>query len=110
MNALAPAATGAGQIGQLAPQLVTAIEAENVDEIVQLSLQVVGVVKTLVPALETIGTELGNISGSLPGMTAADVDAFAAQLPIRLLDVTIAGYLADYYPIVLKVLRTPRDH
>ena len=104
VNALAPAATGASQIGQLAPQLVTAIEAEDVDQIVQLSLQVVGVVKTLVPALETIGTELGNISGSLPGMNAADVDAFASQLAVRLLDVTIAGYLADYYPIVLKVL------
>ncbi|MFL5897127.1 MAG: DUF6603 domain-containing protein [Solirubrobacterales bacterium] len=104
VGALERTGTAIGQLEPLVEQLVGAIEAEDVGQIVQLSTQIVGIVANVLPALDTIATELDNLSGSLPGMSPADVEAFAANLAVHLLDFSIAGYLQDYHPILLQVL------
>jgi hypothetical protein len=98
--------TGAaiGQLEPLVEELVAAIEAEEVARIVELSTRIVGVVTNVVPAIETIASELQSLSGSLPGMDPAAVEAFAADLAVRLLDFSIAGYLEDYHPVLLQAL------
>jgi hypothetical protein len=104
VGALEQTGTAIGQLEPLVEQLVSAIEAEDVARIVEVSTQVIGVVAAVVPAIETIATELENLSGSLPGMDPAKVEAFAAELAVRILDFSIAGYLQDYHPVLLQVL------
>ncbi|MGN6274767.1 MAG: DUF6603 domain-containing protein [Solirubrobacterales bacterium] len=104
VSALEQTGTAIGQLEPLVEQLVSAIEAEDVERIVAVSTQVVGVVAAVVPALETIATELNSLAGSLPGMEPAAVEAFAADLAVRLLDFSISGYLQDYHPVLLQVL------
>jgi hypothetical protein len=104
IGALERTGTTIGQLEPLGEQLISAIEAEDVAQIVSLSTQVLGVVGALLPAIDTIATELHNLSGSLPGMSPADVEAFAANLAVHLLDFSIAGYLHDYHPTLLQFL------
>jgi hypothetical protein len=103
-DALSSAAAGVEQLTPLAAQLAAAIEAEDAGRIVQLAVQIIGIFTTLVPAIETIATELANVAGSLPGVDPNDVTDFAADLAVRLLDYSVTGYLRDYRPILLQIL------
>jgi len=60
---------------------------------------------TLVPALSAIATQLEAIGGgALPGISQADLAAFAADLPGKLLDHLVVGYLEGFHPILLRFL------
>lgn len=104
VGALERTGTAAGQLGPLVEGLVSAIEAEDVGRIVEISVQIVGIVAALLPAIDTIATELDGLAASLPGVSPAEVEAFAADLTVRLLDFSVAGYLHDYHPILLQLL------
>jgi hypothetical protein len=104
VGALEQAGTAIGQMGPLVEHLVSAIEDEDVGRIVEASAQIIGVVAAVVPAIETIATELDNLAGSLPEVSQAEVEAFAAELAVRILDFSVTGYLHDYHPVLLQVL------
>ena len=86
INELTKTATEAGRLPECVTKLITAIDNEQFDEIASKGITLFGTVRTLVEGFDTISDELKNISGSLPGVSAADVNAFANELPWNLLD------------------------
>ncbi len=104
VQSLTVAASSAARLGPLSTQLSTAIENDDVPGLLSASTQFVDVIRALLPALDNIGTQLQSLSGSLPGLNAAEVNAFAADLPGRLFDYVIVTYLEGYHPTLLGFL------
>jgi hypothetical protein len=95
VNAINAGATAAGALPNTLTQLSTAIDSDNEVGILQAGAQLVQEIGAVINALEQIGTELGNISGSLPGMNAAEVAAFAQNLGSNLLSYVLISYLEN---------------
>ncbi len=104
VTSLTTAGTAVANLAPLVAQLTTAIENDDDAAIVSTAAKVLDALRTLLPALDTIGTELQGLSGSLPGMNPADVNAFAAQIPGRLIDYITVYYLEGYFPVLLRAL------
>ena len=104
VGALGTAASAVAGLGPLAVRLVSAVEAEDVPDMVKAAVDIAGIVRRLVPAFETIGNQLQGLSGSFPGMDPGDVTAFAGELAGRLLESTLVEYLEGYHPVVLQIL------
>src|SRR5712692_3873541 len=103
MNAVNAAATAAGGLAGLLTRLDTDIAGENEAAIVQDGLQLVSKIGQTVTALETIGTELKSIAGSLSGMNAAEVTTFADNLATALLGYLLVSYLDQVLPTVTGI-------
>jgi hypothetical protein len=103
MNAINAAATAAGGLAGLLTQLETDIAGENEAAMVQDGLQLVSKIRQTVTALESIGTELKSIAGSLAGMDAAEVTAFAENLASALLGYLLVFYLDQVLPTVTGI-------
>jgi hypothetical protein len=103
-NALATATGEAAQLPPLIVQLETAIAAEDVGGAVDKGLELLTSIQTLITSFETVATELDAVKTSLAGVTAADVEAFAAELATRLLDFLLVRYLEGRRPLLLGVL------
>jgi len=103
VNALNAASTAAGTLPGLITQLSADIEADDQAAILQHGIQLVEQIATVIVALEQIGTALGNISGTLPGMNAAEVATFAHALPSRLLGYLLISYLETTQPGVVGI-------
>ncbi len=88
----------------LIEQLATAVAAEDPIQIVEMAGKLVEAIAASIAALDTIGVELGNLGGVLPGVSASDLGAFAAQLSEGLLDYLVVTYLDGYYPRLKAVL------
>jgi hypothetical protein len=104
VDSLSTSAAGAARLAELVPDLVAAIEAEDEAEVVRLAVQIVDVLRTLIPALTNVASELQSLAGTLPGIPAADVNAFAADLPQKLLQYILVSYLESFHPILLRFL------
>ena len=98
MNAVNSGATAAGALPNLLTQLATDITNGDEGAIVTDGVQLVQKIGTIVSALESIGTELGNVAAGLPGMNAAEVESFAGKLATNLLSYLLISYLEDVAP------------
>lgn len=105
LSALSDSASTAGQLPALVTQLVTAIENEDAGTIVSTSVSLIENVARLVTSLEALGTALNAAASSLAGMTAADVEALAAELATRLAEYCLLVYLEAYWPRVASFVR-----
>jgi hypothetical protein len=92
LTALNAGAGAAGALPGTLTQLSTAIDTDDENGIITAGGLLVGEIGTLIAALEQIGTELHNVSGSL-GMNQAEVDTFARDLPGNLLSYLLISYL-----------------
>ncbi len=104
LGALATAAADIAALAPLIPQLITAIDGGDDATMLKITGQIIDVVRSLLPALDTITTELQNLAGALPGMNPADVTAFAGQLAESLVGYVVVNYLEGYHPILLQIL------
>ena len=104
-NAISQGVTAVTGLPPLIQQLVTAIENEDFSNLAQLLGQLVDAIKAVIAAIDAVAVELNNLANALPGLTPADITAFAAQLTERLIDYLIVSYLEGYYPILLALLR-----
>ena len=95
VNALSVGGNAAGDLPNAITQLSTAIDNGDEGGILQAGAQLIQDIGAIVVALEQIGTELNNISGTLPGMSGAEVSAFAQNLPSNLLGYLLISYLEN---------------
>ncbi len=102
INALNAAATAAGKLPATITQLSADIDSDNEAGILQDGIQLIEEIGVVIAALETVGSELNNISGSL-GMNAAEVSTFAQNLGSNLLSYLLIAYLENIQPGVVGV-------
>jgi hypothetical protein len=85
VGALNQAVTGAAALPDTVARLTTSIENDDEAGILVAGTQLVAQLVALASALDDIGTQLGALAGTIPGVPAADVTAFADELPGKLL-------------------------
>lgn len=103
VNALNAGAAAAGALPNSLTQLATDIEADNEDAILQDGIKLTQEIAAIITALVQVGNELKTISGSLPGMNAGEVTAFAENLAENLVGYLIVSYLESVQPGALGV-------
>ena len=99
--ALNTTATAAGGLSPLLTQLATAIQNDDAAGTIQAGAQLLQQIGALIDSFDQIGTQLTAISGTLPGMNAAEVNGFAASLATRFLGYMLVAYLEDTQPAVV---------
>jgi hypothetical protein len=92
MDAARSTAVAIEGLPQLTTDLIDAIDAENVADIVTKSLALIDVIRRVVQGFDTIATALKNAGGAT-GLPPGDVTAFANELPGRLLEYLVARNL-----------------
>lgn len=102
-NAFASAASAADVLGELVPELIAAVDAENVGETIAKAVQIVEQVRAIVEAIETIVTEVNAIN--VPGITPAELSAFIGDLAVRASELVLVEHLQGSYPLVATILR-----
>lgn len=103
VNQLHAGATAAGKLAPTITQLSTDIDNGNEAGILQDGIELVQEIAEVIAALDQLGTELSNISASLPGMNAAEVNTFAQNLSSRLLSYLLISYLENLQPGVVGI-------
>jgi hypothetical protein len=103
VNALNAGGAAAGALPATLTQLATAIDGDDESGIVSAGVQLITEIGAIITALEQIGTELHNISGGLPGLSAAEVNTFAQNLPSNLLSYLLISYLENLQPGVVGI-------
>jgi hypothetical protein len=103
VNALNAGTAAAGQLSATITQLTNDIDADNQAGILQDGIHLIQEIGAVITALGQIGTQLGNISGALPGMNAAEVNTFAQNLPSNSLGYLVISYLESIEPGVVGV-------
>jgi hypothetical protein len=103
VNALNAGGAAAGALPATLTQLATAIDSDNEAGILSAGTQLITEIGAIITALEQIGTELHNISGGLPGLSAAEVNTFAQNLPSNLLSYLLISYLENLQPGVVGI-------
>ncbi len=98
MNSVNAGAAAAGLLPNLLNQLATDIGNDNETGILQEGTQLIQQISNVVSALEQIGTQLGNIAGSLPGMNPGEVGTFAQKLSANLASYLLISYLQNLQP------------
>lgn len=93
INALQTAVTNTSQFPVLIADLIKAIKDEDVSAIISKGKELLNVVKSLVENIEEIAEELKNLGGTLPGISAAQLNAFATDLPKKIIDYLIVKTL-----------------
>ena len=93
VNALNAGTTAASALPNTITQLSTAIDNDNQNGILQAGTKLIQEIGATISALGKVGTELSNISGSLPGMNAGEVATFAQNLPSNLLSYLLISRL-----------------
>jgi hypothetical protein len=101
-TALDAAAAAAGALPNTITQLSTAIDNDNEAGILSAGAQLIQEIATLIAALEQIGTELHNVSGS-QGINPGDVEKFAQSLASNLLSYLLITYLENVQPGVVGI-------
>jgi uncharacterized protein DUF6603 len=94
-NALSNFVDIAQDLPGLISSIIAAIEAENYGQVTQLSVDMINKVKDLVVDIETISNVIDAKKGTFPGLTPAEVEAFAEALPKRLLDYLMIRQIED---------------
>lgn len=94
-NALSNLVDIAHDLPGLISSIIVAIEAENYGQVTQLSVDMINKVKEIVVDIETISNVIDAKKGAFPGLTPAEVEAFAEALPKRLLDYLMIRQIED---------------
>ena len=102
-NAVNAGATAAGKLPATLTDLATAVENDDESAMLAKGVQLLQEVSAVILALEQIGTELNNLSGSLPGMNPAEVATFAANFSGNLLSYLLISYLEGLEPAIAGV-------
>jgi hypothetical protein len=93
-NALTKGVNDASLLPQLISDLKKAIDDEDFGKITNVGKTLFGTVKSLIDNIDKIATALKNV-GSLPGITPAQLNSFANELPKNLLDYLIVKNLGN---------------
>jgi hypothetical protein len=96
---LAAAATEAGRLPAVIDDLSAAIEADDVVAIVGALGRAAPIVRAVVSAVDEIGTAV-NTAAASTGAARTEVEAFAAQLPERLIGYVVATYLEASHAVI----------
>jgi hypothetical protein len=105
--AIASAATAAGALGPVIDQLESAIEADDAAGIISAGAALIGKLGDVLNGGLAVGNRLNAAIAGAAGLTAAqqaELAAFAAQLPRKLIDFTLVEYLRQVAPTVLPTL------
>jgi uncharacterized protein DUF6603 len=102
--AISAGATAAAALGPLAAQLTAAIEDEDPIQIISVGAQLIAQSRTVIQAIDALAAGIDAAAGGLSPQDRADVAAFAALLPRRLLDFLLVEYLAARAPLALPGL------
>jgi hypothetical protein len=100
---LTPCTSAAGKLTTTLNQLATNIKNDNVAGIIQAGEQLVQQIRTVIDSFPQIGTTLGGLAGSLPGMKPSEVMAFAQNLPANLLSHSLISHFEDVQPGLVGV-------
>jgi hypothetical protein len=103
VNSLNAAGTAAGALDATLTQLSNDIVNDDESGIVSDGLKLIEEIGNLISALSQIGTELHNLSNSL-GISQAEVETFAENLPANLLSYALISYLEGTQPGVVAIL------
>lgn len=103
VNAINTSSAAAGALPNLITQLTNDIESGDASGILTVGVQLIKQISTLISSFSQIGTELGNLSGSLPGVSPAEVTAFAQNLPLSLLSYALISYLEEQQPAIVGI-------
>ncbi|HEY4185516.1 MAG TPA: DUF6603 domain-containing protein [Polyangia bacterium] len=101
VTAIDSCAAAAGGLSPLVTELITAIEAGDDLGLVTTGLALLQQLGKTVDSFAQVSAALGALSGSLPGVDAAEVTAFATALPSKLLGYLIVSYLEENQPPLL---------
>lgn len=89
INALKQTVNKTLQLPEIIIDLIQAIEDENFGQITSKGIDLFGNIKALVGNIKSVADELSSMGGSLPGISASELNAFAADLPRNILDYLI---------------------
>jgi hypothetical protein len=106
-GAVATIVTDIGALASIVANLIEAIEAENVEQIVSSATQVINQASTIFTAFQRASTALNNAAAGAAGLTAAQIQNLqnlAQQLVKRLLDYAIIEALRTYSCTVVAAL------
>ena len=106
VTAVASTATAAGALATTLEQLITAIEADDVSQIVSAGAALIAKVRDVLNGISAVGPALDAAAGAatLTPAQKAEIQAFAADLPRKLLDLTIVDYLEARLPTMFQML------
>ena len=93
VNALNNAVNDATQLPEILLQLIAAIEDEDFSKIANKGKDLFGAIRSLIENVKGLSDELKSLGGSLPGISAPDLHAFADDLPKRIMDYLIVKAL-----------------
>jgi hypothetical protein len=93
MSAVSDAQSSAAAIPGLVQQLVSDIDAGHAPAILSDGIAVITKITELLNKLDSVATQLAALSGSFPGISPADVTAFASNLTRKILDLMVIEYL-----------------
>jgi len=99
-TALQNAVNAAAQLPPLITQMESAIESDEIGQILQAGTGLVNSIKALIQNLNSIATGLP-AAATAAGFSAADATAFATQLVQKLFSYTIVRYLENYHAALL---------
>jgi hypothetical protein len=104
---IASVATAAGALGPVISQLESAIEADDAAGIISAGVTLIGKLGDLLTNGIAIGTRLNDAIAGAAGLTSAqqaELAAFAAALPRKLIDYTLVEYLRQVAPTIVPTL------
>jgi hypothetical protein len=105
--ALADAAGIAGELAPLVVDLTAAIDADDVPAIVAAGVALLGKVDDALAAIVAVADAVDAAAGALGGLTPgqrAEVEAFAAALPRKVLDFVLLEYASQRAPATVGAL------
>lgn len=106
-SALADTASLAGELAPLIVDLTQAISADDLQAIVSTGATLLGKVDDVLAAVDAVADAVDAVAGSFGGLdagTRAEVQAFAAALPRKVLDSVVMEYAAQRAPATLGAL------
>lgn len=103
MSAVSGAQTSAASLLGSVQQLTADIDSGNAVAILADGAAVIAKITDLLSKLEAVQTQLAALSGAFPGISPADITAFASNLPRKILDLMVIEYLEGTVCYVVDV-------
>lgn len=103
-SALNTASTAIQALPVTLTQIATAIENDDESTIISAAVQLLQEVSTAITAFEQIGSTLGGMAATLPGMNTAEVGTFATNLAANILGYALISYLEAVQPTIVGIL------
>lgn len=103
-DALSAVVTSVSNIVDLTEQLEQAITDEDIEKAIQEALEIIGQFKILIENVDTLANESQNAASTFGTVSNADINAFFAELPEKLLEYTFLRYLETEHPIAQALM------